>query len=184
MTEVLMPNDEEVIQRVGSLRAMNGLTQQEFTVSLPYFEHAFLASMADRTMDGQPRMSRRYSTHETSPVPTMADKWLFILTSMKQNPIQEVQGQLFGMSQSHANKWIHLLHAVLHQALAHQEWLPARNADELAVMLAAKQIEEVPVSPLVGMLVRSDRSTDRKIPSTSRNMTVARRSVTRANTSA
>ena len=25
---------------------------------------------------------------------------------MKQNPIQEVQGQLFGMSQSKANKWI------------------------------------------------------------------------------
>jgi hypothetical protein len=86
MTEVLMPNDEEVIQRVGSLRAMNGLTQQEFTVSLPYFEHAFLASMADRTMDGQPRMSRRYSTYATSPVPTMADKWLFFLTSGQQHP--------------------------------------------------------------------------------------------------
>jgi hypothetical protein len=28
-----------------------------------------------------------------------------------------VQGQLFGMSQSNANKWIHLLHAVLNQAL-------------------------------------------------------------------
>jgi hypothetical protein len=108
-----MPNYEEVIQRAGSLRAMTGLTQQEFAALLPHVEHAFLASMADRTIDGQPRTSRRYRTYESSPVPTMADKWLFILTSVKQNPIQEVQGQLLGMSQSHANKWIHLLHAVL-----------------------------------------------------------------------
>ena len=67
LTEVPMPNDEEVIQRAGSIRAMTGLTQQEFTALLPQFEHAFLAYMADRTMDGQPRTSRRYSTYETSP---------------------------------------------------------------------------------------------------------------------
>jgi len=66
----------------------------------------------------------------------MADKLLFILTYVKQNPIQEVQGQLFGMSQSNANKWIHLLHPVLNRALADQELLPARTADDLATMLA------------------------------------------------
>jgi hypothetical protein len=38
-----MPNYEEVIQRAGSLRAMTGLTPQEFTALLPHFEHAFLA---------------------------------------------------------------------------------------------------------------------------------------------
>jgi hypothetical protein len=162
---------------------MTGLTQQEFPALLAHFEHAFLAYMADRTIDGQPRTSRRYSTYETSPLPTMADKLLFILTYVKQNPIQEVQGQLFGMSQSNANKWIHLLHAVLNQALAHQELLPARNADELAVILAAKRTEDVPVSPLFGMMVLSDRSTARKIPRTSRNITVARRRVTRSKTS-
>jgi hypothetical protein len=58
----------------------------------------------------------------------MADKRLFMLTYVKQHPIQEVQGQLCGMSQSNANKWIHLLHAVLHQAVAHHERLPARTA--------------------------------------------------------
>ena len=38
------------------------------------------------------------------------------------------------MSQSNANKWIHLLHPVLNQALADQERLPARTADDLAAM--------------------------------------------------
>jgi hypothetical protein len=87
--------------------------------------------MQDHTLDGHPRTSRRYSPYETSPLPTMADKLLFILTYVKQNPIQEMQGQLFGMSQSNANKWSHLLHTVLNQALGQQELLPARTAAEL-----------------------------------------------------
>jgi hypothetical protein len=125
-----MPSYEEVTQRAGSLRAMTGLTEQEFTALLPHFEKALAAYLQDRTLDGQPRTSRRYSAYHNCPLPTIADKLLFILTYVKQNPLQEVQGQLFGMSPSHANKWIHLLHAVLNQALAHQELLPARNADE------------------------------------------------------
>jgi hypothetical protein len=75
-----MPNYEEVIQRAGSIRAMTGLTHQEVTALLPHFEQAFLAYLADRTIDGQPRTSRRYRTYETSPLPTMADKVLLILT--------------------------------------------------------------------------------------------------------
>jgi hypothetical protein len=115
-----MPSDEEVTQRAGSLRAMTGLTQPEFSAFLPPFEHAFLVYREDHTIDGQPRTSRRYSTYDTSPLPTIADKVRFRLTSLKQNLIQEVQGQLCGMSPAKANQWIHLLDTVLNQALAQQ----------------------------------------------------------------
>jgi hypothetical protein len=125
-----MPSYEDVIPRAGSLRTMTGFTEPEFTVLVPHFEQALAAYLEDRTIDGQPRTSRRYSTYNTCPLPTIADKRLFILTYVKQNPIQEVQGQLFGMSQSNAHKGIHLLHTVLNQALAHQDLLPARNADD------------------------------------------------------
>jgi hypothetical protein len=91
------------------------------------------------SIDGQPRTSRRYSTYDTSPLPMMADKLLFILTYLTQNPRPEVPGQLFGRSQANAHKWLHLLHTVLNQALAQQELLPARTADELATLLATKQ---------------------------------------------
>jgi hypothetical protein len=93
-----MPSDEDVTTRAGSLRAMTGLTDQEFQALLPPFEQAFVAYMQAHTIDGQPRTVRRYRTYDTCPLPTMADKLLFILTYLKQNPIQEVQGQLFGMS--------------------------------------------------------------------------------------
>jgi len=136
-----MPSDETVIQRAGSLRTMTGFTAPELTVLLPPFEQALAAYLQDRTSDGHPRTSRRDSTYTTCPVPTIADKLLFMLTSVKQTPIQAGQGQLFGMAQSHAKKWIHLLHPVLNQALAHQDLLPARNADAWAAMFAAQRTE-------------------------------------------
>ena len=111
-----MPSYEEVTQRVGSLCAMTGFTETEFQALLPPFEQAFVAYMGNRTIEGHPRTSRRYSTYETCPLPTMADKLLFILSYLKHHPIQEMPGQLFGMSQSNANTWIHLLHSALNQA--------------------------------------------------------------------
>jgi hypothetical protein len=92
---------------------MTGLTPQESTALLPPFEHALLAYRKTHIMNGQPRTSRCYSTYDNCPLPTMADKLRFILTYLKQNPIKEMQGQLFGMSQSNGNKGICLLHRVL-----------------------------------------------------------------------
>jgi DDE superfamily endonuclease len=110
-----MPSYDEVTQRSGSLRAMTGLTEPEFTALLPHFERAWAAYLQNRTIDGQPRTSRRDRAYDNCPLPAVADKLLFILTYLKQTPSQEVQGQLFGMSQSNANKWIHVLHPVLNQ---------------------------------------------------------------------
>ena len=170
-------------QRAGSLRALTGLTEAEFQALLPHFEQAFVTYMQDRTIDGQPRTSRRYSTYGTCPLPTIADKLLFILTYLKQNPIQEVQGQLFGMSQSNANTWIHVLHPVLNQALADQELLPARTAAEFAAMFKTQATDGRATTPLFGMMALNVRSTARPILKSNKNITVARRSVTRSKTS-
>jgi Helix-turn-helix of DDE superfamily endonuclease len=175
-----MPRYEEVTQRAGSLRALTGLTEAEFEAVLPHVEQAFMTYMDERTIDGHPRTSRRYTTYGTCPLPTSADKLLFILTYVKQHPLQEVQGQLFGMSQSNANKWIHLLHPVLNQALANQELLPARTAAEFADMFETGRSV---TTPLFGMMALNVRFNARRIPKSNKNTTVARRRVTRAKTS-
>ena len=178
-----MPGYDEVTQRAGSLQALTGLTEAEFQALLPHFEQAFVTYMQDRTIDGQPRTSRRYSSYATCPLPTLADKLLFILTYLKQNPIQEVQGQLFGMSQSHANTWIHVLHPVLNQALADQDLLPARTAAEFAALFKTQAMEGRSTTPLFGMMALNVRSTVRPILKSNKNTTAARRSVTRSKTS-
>jgi truncated hemoglobin YjbI len=178
-----MPGDAEVTQRAGSLRSLTGLTEAEFQAWLPHFEQAFVTYMHDRTIDGQPRTSRRYSTYGTCPLPTSADKLLFMLTYLKQNPIQEVQGQLCGMSQSNASQWIHLLHPVLNHALADQELPPVRTAAALAAMLATHQTEGSTPAPLFGMMGPNARFSAQQIPRNSKSITVVRRSVTRSKTS-
>jgi hypothetical protein len=77
----------------------------------------------------------------------MADQLLFSLTYVKQNPIQARQGQRFGMSQSHANKWLYLLHTVLNQTLAQQELLPARTAAALATLLSDRLVQLLSAIP-------------------------------------
>ena len=178
-----MPSDEEVTQRAGSLRSMTGLTEAEFMVLRPHFEQAFVAYMQHRTIDGNPRTSRRYSTYDTCPLPTMADKRLFMLTYLQQHPIQAVQGQLLGMSQSNANTWIHVLHPVLNQALANQELLPARTAAEFAAMFETHAADGSSSIPLFGMMALNVRSTARPIPKRNKTMTAASRSVTHSKTS-
>jgi hypothetical protein len=113
----------------------------------------------------------------------MAAKRLFMLTSLKRHPIQEGQGQLFGMRQSHANTWIPLLHPVLNQALADQDLLPARTAAECAAMFKTRTTDGRSTAPPVGMMVLHARSAARPIPKRNKHMTAARRSVTRATTS-
>jgi hypothetical protein len=178
-----MPSYEEVTQRAGSLRSMTGVTETEFMALLPHFEQALVVYMQDRTIDGQPRTSRRYRAYTNCPLPTIADKLLFILTYLKQNPIQEVQGQLFGMSQSNANKWIHLLHPVLNHALADQQLLPARTADDLNAMLTTSPTEPCAPPALFFMMGLNGLSSVRKTRKSSKNITVARRNATHSKTS-
>ncbi|MDQ5827860.1 MAG: transposase family protein [Chloroflexota bacterium] len=84
--------------------------------------------MREYTLDGLPRRNRRYTPYKNSPLPTIEDKLLFILIHMKQNLTQEVQGQVFGMIQSDANKWLQVLRPVLLRALEQLDVVPARLA--------------------------------------------------------
>jgi len=127
---------------------MTDLRAAEFMALLPHFEHALAAYLQDPTIDGQSHTSRRYSTYGTCALPTIADKLPLILTYLKQHPSQEMQGQLFGMSQSHAHKWIHVRHPVLNQALADQERLPARTAAEFAAMFETHATDGRATTPI------------------------------------
>jgi hypothetical protein len=46
----------------------------------------------------------RFTAYRNSILPTVEDKLLFILTYLKINPIQEMQGQMFNVAQSNVSK--------------------------------------------------------------------------------
>src|SRR6478735_11725110 len=103
------------------------LTLDEFQQLIPPFEAAFQAHMAAWRLDGKPRTARRFSVYQNSPLPTPEDRLLFILAYVKTYSLQVVQGRLFGMGQSKANQWIHVLLPVLLTALRTLGAAPARS---------------------------------------------------------
>ena len=119
---------QDIAHNKTRVRALTTLEPDEFAALVPVFEACFLARMQQYTIDGLPRLNRRYTTYKNSPLPAIEDKLLFILVHMKQNLTQEVQGQRFGMVQSDTNKWLQLLRPVLHAALQRLAVLPARLA--------------------------------------------------------
>src|SRR5919108_1190206 len=117
------------------------LTVDEFQQLVPPFEAAFQAHMAGWRLDGQPRTARRYTTYQNCPLPTPEDRLLFILVYLKTYPLQVVQGRLFGMGQSKAHQWIHVLLVVLRATLRTLGDAPTRSVTELAKCLGVAEAE-------------------------------------------
>lgn len=143
-----MAKFDTILHNERRLCAMTGLDYATFIAFLPHFTTTIERYLARYTLDGYVRDGDRAITYANSPLPSAADRLLFILTYLKQNPIQEVQGQLFGMSQSNVSKWVGLLLEILTAALANQHLLPARTAAELATQLQAAPALEDDSAPL------------------------------------
>src|SRR5215469_9847395 len=99
----------ELQSRPLEFRDVTSLTLEEFQQLVPPFETAFQAHMAAWRLDGKPQTARRFTVYQNCPLPTPEDRLLFILTYLKTYALQVVQGRLFGMGQSKANQWIHVL---------------------------------------------------------------------------
>src|SRR5579871_1781462 len=100
-----------------SLQALTGLAPSEFQDLLPAFTAASeRAYPLDQTAAGRPRQ-RWPGAGRRSALDRDEDKLLFLLVYLKTYPIQALLGQLFGISTSQANHWLHRLLPVLRAAL-------------------------------------------------------------------
>src|ERR1700704_2018383 len=126
------------------------LTLDEFQALVPPFEAAFQAHMAVWRLDGTPRTARQFAVYKNCPLPTPEDRLFFLPTYLKTYALQVVQGRLFGMGQSKANQWIHVLLPVLLAALRTLGDAPARSLAALAQRLG---VSEAAAAIVVGPLV-------------------------------
>lgn len=113
------------------LLALTGLALREFDELLRAFAQALEA--AETPAKPKPKKRQRAPGGGRKPgLRTVEDKLLFILVYTKTYPLQIVQGQLFGMSQSSANEWIHRLLPVLATALDTLGFMPERQGARVA----------------------------------------------------
>src|SRR5207245_6336286 len=144
--------------RPSELLDFTSLTLDECHQLVPSFEAAFQAHMATWRLDGKPRTARQFAVYKNCPLPTPEDRLFFLLTYLKTYALQVVQGRLFGMVQSKANQWIHVLLPALLAALRALGDAPARSLTALAQRLGISEadaatvvtpLEEAP-APVVG----------------------------------
>ena len=185
---------------------LTSLTMDEFQQLVLPFEAAYQSHMADWRLDGQPRTARRYTTYQNCPLPTPEDRLLFILVYLKTYPLQVVQGRLFGMGQSKAHQWLHVLLVVLRSTLRALGDAPTRSLTELANRLGVTEADasalvapiqepsspsgppaaapaSAPTRPLLGTMGPSGASSAPRIQLSRRAVIAARKSATRSKTS-
>jgi hypothetical protein len=170
--------------------ALTSLTRDEFRQLGPPFEAAFQAHMAAWCLDGKPRTARQFSVYKNCPLPTPEERLFFILAYVKTYALQVVQGRLFGMGQSKANQWIHVLLPALLAALRTLGDAPARSLTALAQRLGGAEVAAVtvvaplaeepapipaPDSPLLPMTAPSGGSSAPKTLLHRRNVIAARK---------
>ena len=174
---------------------MTSLTLAEFQQLVPPFEAAFQAHMAAWRLDGKPRTARRFTVYENCPLPTPEDRLLFILAYVKTYSLQVVQGRLFGMGQSKANQWIHVLLPALLAALRALGDAPTRSLTALAQRLGVSEadaatvitplteepvpVSAAPASPLLPMTARNGGSSAPKTLLNRPRVIAARKKTTR-----
>ena len=117
------------------------LTLDEFQQLVPPFEAAYQAHMAAWRLDGKPRTARQFAVYKNCPLPTPEDRLFFLLTYLKTYVLQVVQGRLFGMGQSKANQWIHVLLPALLAALRTLGDAPTRSLAALAQRLGVTEAD-------------------------------------------
>jgi hypothetical protein len=133
----------------------------EFQQLVPPFEAAFQAHMAAWRLDGKPRTARRFSVYQNCPLATPEDRLFFLLTYLKTSTLQVVQGRLFGMRQSKANQWIHVLLPALLAALRTLGETPARSLTALAQRLG---VSEADAAAVVAPLVEEEPTPEVTVP--------------------
>ncbi len=124
---------------------LTSVTLDGFQLLVPPFEAAFQAHMSEWRLDGKPRTARRFTVYKNCPLATPEDRLLFILVYLKTYALQVVQGRLFGMGQSKANQWIHVLLPALLAALRILGDAPARSLTALAQRLGVSEADAATV---------------------------------------
>jgi Helix-turn-helix of DDE superfamily endonuclease len=178
----------EIQTRPTEVLDLTSLTLDEFQRLVPPFEAAFEAHMADWRLDGRPRTARRFTTYTNCPLPSPEDRLLFILVYLKTYPLQVVQGRLFGMGQSKAHQWIHVLLVVLRATLHTLGDAPTRSVQALAKRLGVAEAdvaamgvptEEPTTSPLLATMAPNGASSAPRIRLSRRAVIAARKDTIR-----
>ena len=125
---------DKVKKNAPQMLSMTGFTVSQFEALLPVFKYEWEEYYSHFTLEGKVRQRISYG-RKSGKLPLIGDKLLFILSYLKNNPLQEYHGAMFDMTQPQCNDWVHLLADILRKTLKTLGELPERNSQRMQYVL-------------------------------------------------
>lgn len=116
---------------------LTSLTVEEFDALLPVFKRHWIKYRRYHTLEGKKcKLPNLKPGKDTKTLPTVGEKLFFLLSYLKNYPLQQFQAASFGISQAKVSQWVKLLHPLLQDSLDEVGALPERAGEAMVSVLA------------------------------------------------
>ena len=116
---------------------LTSLTVAEFDALLPVFRRHWIKYNKYHTLEGKRRkLPNLKPGRPTRTLPSLEEKLFFLLSYLKNYPLQQFQAASFHISQGKVSQWIKVLPPLLQKSLAELGALPERKGEAVVSVLA------------------------------------------------
>lgn len=136
-------NYTEVLKNDKIFLSLTSIHVAEFEYLLLFFEPICESYYKWHTIDGKTRKLPRLKANAKERLPSCGHKLFFILTYLKNNPLQNFQAVSFGFSQGQVSHLFKALNGLLSDTFRKMGLVPAKNNEELQRYLEQHQIKEL-----------------------------------------
>ena len=128
---------EKIRQNPNQFIILTSLTVEEFDVLLPVFKRHWMKYTKYHTLEGKKRkLPNLRPGKPTQTLPSVGEKLFFLLSYLKNYPLQQFQAASFSISQGKVSQWVKVLHPLLQESLKELGALPERQGKAVASVLA------------------------------------------------
>ena len=130
-------NHEKIRENPTQFVILTSLTVAEFDALLPVFRRQWLKYNKYHTLEGKKRKLPNLNPGKlTRTLPSIEEKLFFLLSYLKNYPLQQFQAASFEISQAKVSQWVKVLHPLLQESLSELGALPERQGEAVASVLA------------------------------------------------
>ena len=141
--ELCKMNYSELLKNDKNFLSLTSLHVAEFEYLLLFFEPICENYYKWHTYDGKNRKMPRLKANAKERLPTSGQKLFFILTYLKNNPLQNFQAASFGISQGQVSHLFKDLNVLLSVTFKKMGLVPAKNNEELQTYLQGHKVQEL-----------------------------------------
>lgn len=129
-------NYEKIRDKPHQFIILTSLKVEEFDVLLPVFKRHWMKYSQYHTLEGKKRkLPNLRPGKPTQTLPSVGEKLFFLLSYLKNYPLQEFQAASFEISQAKVSQWIKVLHPLLQASLKELGTLPERQGEAMISVL-------------------------------------------------